>query len=74
MAQKQHKSPFRAMALYSTILSQLAGSVLIGIFLGRWIDGKCQTEPLFLVIGLLSGLAAGILAMLRTIRHFDSGD
>lgn len=74
MAQKQHKSPFRAMALYSTILSQLAGSVLIGIFLGRWIDGKCQTEPLFLVIGLLSGLAAGILAMLRTIRRFDSGD
>jgi ATP synthase protein I len=73
MAQK-HKSPFRAMALYSTILSQLAGSALIGIFLGRWIDGKCQTEPLFLVIGLLLGLAAGILAMLRTLRRFDSGD
>ncbi|MBE3570256.1 MAG: AtpZ/AtpI family protein [Bacillales bacterium] len=69
-----HKSPYRAMALYSTILSQLAGFVLIGIFLGRWIDGKCQTEPLFLVIGILLGLAAGTLAMLRTIRFFDSED
>jgi F0F1-type ATP synthase assembly protein I len=68
------KSPFRAMALYSTILSQLAGSVLSGIFLGRWIDGKCQTEPLFLVVGLLLGLAAGILAMLHTLRRFDSED
>lgn len=65
---------FRAMALYSSILAQLVGSILIGIFSGRWLDGKWDTEPLFLIIGLLAGLAAGIYSMLRLVRHFYSGD
>jgi ATP synthase protein I len=58
----------------SAIVSQLAGSVLIGIFGGRWLDRKFDSEPLFLIIGLLLGLAAGISAMLRTIRQFFSGE
>ncbi|OEH93349.1 AtpZ/AtpI family protein [Bacillus solimangrovi] len=58
------------MALMSAILSQLAGSVLIGIFLGRWIDNKLGTMPLFLIIGLLLGLSTGVYATLHSIRHF----
>lgn len=69
---KRH--PLQAMALTSAILSQLVGSVLIGIFSGRWIDQKVGTEPLFLILGLLIGLAAGIYAMLRLIQHFFSGE
>jgi ATP synthase protein I len=73
MRQKD-RHPFQAMALMSAILSQLVGSVLIGIFLGRWMDRMIGTEPLFLIIGLMLGLAAGIFAMLRLVRHFFSGD
>ncbi|WP_075983188.1 AtpZ/AtpI family protein [Bacillus massilinigeriensis] len=69
----KNRHPFQAMALMSAILSQLVGSVLIGIFAGRWLDGLVGTEPLFLIIGLLLGLATGIYAMLRLIRHFFSG-
>ncbi|MFD3446681.1 AtpZ/AtpI family protein [Microbacteriaceae bacterium 4G12] len=68
------KNPMKAMALMSGILSQLVGSILIGIFLGKWIDSKLDTFPLFLVIGLLLGLGTGIYAMLRLIQHFYSGD
>ncbi|MFB6466235.1 AtpZ/AtpI family protein [Cytobacillus sp. Hz8] len=70
----KNRHPFQAMALMSAILSQLVGSILIGIFLGRWLDGLIGTEPLFLIIGLLLGLATGIYAMLRLIRHFFSGE
>jgi ATP synthase protein I len=73
MRQKD-RHPFQAMALMSAILSQLVGSVLIGIFLGRWMDRMIGTEPLFLIIGLMLGLVAGIFAMLRLVRHFFSGD
>ncbi|WP_423408478.1 AtpZ/AtpI family protein [Heyndrickxia sp. MSNUG] len=69
---KRH--PLQAMALTSAILSQLVGSILIGIFSGRWLDHKVGTEPLFLILGLLMGLAAGVYAMLRLIQHFFSGD
>ncbi|MDN7241788.1 AtpZ/AtpI family protein [Planococcus sp. N028] len=68
------KSPLQAMALYSAILSQLVGSVLIGLFTGMWLDEKFGTAPLFLIIGLLTGLAIGVWAMLMTVQKFESGD
>jgi F0F1-type ATP synthase assembly protein I len=70
----RNRHPLQAMALVSIILSQLAGSVLIGLFSGRWADQWLDTEPLFLILGLLSGLAAGVFMMLRTVHHFFSGD
>ena len=45
------------MALYGAILSQLVGSVLIGVFTGMWIDERFGTAPLFLIILLFAGVA-----------------
>ncbi|MED3722287.1 AtpZ/AtpI family protein [Geobacillus stearothermophilus] len=71
MSQKQ-RHPFQAMALMSAIVSQLVGSILVGVFGGRWIDDRFGTEPIFLIVGLLLGLAAGVYAMLRLIRQYFS--
>ncbi|PPA69600.1 AtpZ/AtpI family protein [Jeotgalibacillus proteolyticus] len=71
---RHQRRPYQAMALYSAILSQLAGSMLVGLFAGRWLDQKWNTEPLFLILGLLLGLTTGIYAMLRTVNHFNSGE
>lgn len=65
---------FRAMGLMSTILSQLVGPILLGIFAGRWVDDRYNVEPLFLILCLLLGLAVGIYAMLRSINHFFIGE
>jgi F0F1-type ATP synthase assembly protein I len=73
MRQKQ-RHPLHAMGLMSAILSQLVGSVLIGIFGGKWIDNYFETEPLFLIVGLLLGLASGIYAMLRLVHHYSLGE
>lgn len=73
MRQKQ-RHPFQAMGLMSAILSQLVGSILIGIFAGQWLDGYFHSEPLFLIVGLLLGLATGVYAMLKLVHHFFSGD
>ncbi len=74
MNRDQENRPFKAMALYSTVLAQLAGSMITGIFAGHALDKRLNTLPLFLIIGLLGGISAGIYAMLRTIQHFNSGD
>lgn len=71
---RNDRHPLQSMALMSAIVSQLVGSILIGIFLGRWADRHWDTEPLFLIIGLLLGLAAGTYSMLLSIRHFYSGE
>ena len=62
------------MALYSAILSQLVGSVLIGVFTGMWLDERIGTAPFFMIICLVIGITAGVWAMLQTIRKFESGD
>lgn len=66
----KNRHPFQGMALMSAIISQLVGTILIGIFSGRWIDKLLGTQPLFLIIGLLLGLAAGVYAMLRLVQYF----
>jgi ATP synthase protein I len=71
---KNDRRPLQAMALYGAILSQLVGSILAGLFLGRWMDQAIGTFPLFLIVGLLLGLATGVYSMLRLIRHFFSGE
>lgn len=71
---KKDRNPFQAMALMSAIVSQLVGSILIGIFAGRWLDRRWGTDPVFLIIGLLLGLSAGVYSMLLSIRHFYSGE
>ncbi|RNF40017.1 AtpZ/AtpI family protein [Planococcus salinus] len=68
------KSPLQAMVLYSAILSQLVGSVLIGLFTGMWLDEQFGTAPLFLIICLMLGLIIGVRAMLQTVQKFESGD
>jgi ATP synthase protein I len=68
------RHPLQAIGLMSAIASQLVGSILVGIFGGRWIDRQFDTEPLFLIIGLLLGLATGVYAVLRTVRQYFSGD
>ncbi|WP_232713536.1 AtpZ/AtpI family protein [Bacillus xiapuensis] len=70
----KRKNSFRAMALYSSILAQLTGSILFGIFFGSWLDTKWNTDPFFMIIGLFLGLSAGVYFMLQSVRQFYSGD
>ncbi|WP_342542165.1 AtpZ/AtpI family protein [Paenisporosarcina sp. FSL H8-0542] len=69
---RQTRRPLQEMALYSAILSQLVGSILIGVFTGMWLDDKIDTTPLFLVLFLFIGLAVGVTAMILTIQKSES--
>lgn len=50
----------------------IAGSLAVGLFGGRWLDGKLETWPLFFLLGGAVGLAAGFyqlyLAVVRSKR------
>lgn len=69
MSTKQN-NPFKAMAITSAILSQLAGGTLLGIFLGRWLDNQFTTSPLCLILCLFLGLAAGTYSTIRIVRKY----
>jgi ATP synthase protein I len=46
---------------------QFAGSILIFLFLGRWLDGQLGTAPWLLVAGVFVGASAGFFAMYRQL-------
>nr|WP_028784108.1 AtpZ/AtpI family protein [Thalassobacillus devorans] len=67
---KTQKNPFRAMALTSAIVSQLAGGPLAGAFLGKWLDEQFTTHPLFMITGILLGVGAGTYGTIRLVREY----
>lgn len=67
---RKDENPWRAIALVSAIGVELAVCVLLGVWIGRWLDGRMNTDPLFLLIGIFVGMAIGIWAVIQLIKPF----
>jgi F0F1-type ATP synthase assembly protein I len=48
----------------------IAIAILIGVLAGNWLDGRTGTHPLFLLIGLILGLALGLYSAGRMLVRF----
>lgn len=59
-----------ALALTTTIGMEIAMTVTLGFFGGRWLDNKFDTQPWFLVAGILLGLGTGIVGIVQTLERF----
>ena len=60
-------------------LSTLAGlglanacSLAAGLALGHYLDGRLDTEPVFVLIGIAAGLALGLVGSFVQIRKYLS--
>ena len=49
---------------YLTLGMQLAVTVVVFFFVGRWLDGKFGTDPWLMLAGLAVGVAGGLAAFL----------
>lgn len=57
---KKSRSPLRDLASFSQIGVTMAVSVVVGVFLGKYLDSLFGTKPLFLLIFSLLGVGAAI--------------
>ncbi|MCL0067475.1 AtpZ/AtpI family protein [Peptococcaceae bacterium] len=48
---------------------ELAVMTVVGFYVGKQVDERFNTSPLFLIICLLLGLAAGIISVIKTIER-----
>lgn len=53
---------------------QLAATVVIMFFIGRWIDNKTGLEPLFTLIFAVLGITAGIYNFIKTVLSLSKSD
>ncbi len=54
----------------------IAACIVLGTFAGLWLDGKLDTQPLFMIVGLVVGLIVavyGVYQMLRPLMN-NKGD
>ena len=64
--------PWRRYLRFSSIGIELGLSVMIGLIGGQWLDRQFGTDPWLLLLGLLLGMAAGFLGILRSVRALNA--
>jgi ATP synthase protein I len=48
----------------------VAGSIILGVVGGRWLDGRLNSEPVFLIVGLLLGIVVAFYGVYTMLRPF----
>jgi F0F1-type ATP synthase assembly protein I len=67
MAPPNNRKVLSSMGLVSGLGLTAGGSILLGVFGGLFLDRILHTMPLFLVIGILLGLAAATFSVYRLV-------
>lgn len=53
----------------SAVGIEMAVAILIGMLVGRWLDGRFDTDPLWMAIGAIVGMAAAFKGLIRVARQ-----
>ena len=54
-------------AVFAGVGFEFTGCILLGLFVGHWIDKRLGTAPWLLILGVFVGAAAGIFNMYRIL-------
>lgn len=72
---KRAGSPLNQGAFGSGPAAQFMGlglqfvlSLLLFLYVGKWVDGKLGTSPAFLILGVFTGASAAFYSMYRALK------
>jgi len=71
--QRPSLSVVQSLAIASQFGITLAVSVVLGVFVGQWLDTRFNTGIIFTLIGVLLGLVAAATSTVRIYRAFLRG-
>lgn len=58
---------YRELAPYMGMGVQLAATIVIMLFIGKWIDDSYETTPLYTIIFAVFGMFAGMYNLIKTV-------
>ncbi len=50
---------------------QFVLSLLLFLYIGRWVDGKLGTSPWFMILGVFTGASAAFYSMYRSLKAVE---
>ncbi len=71
---KENKGYIKDLAYYSTLGLQVAFAIIIGFFLGKFLDSKFGTSPWLTYIFLVFGIIAGFKNIGIAIKRVEKAD
>ncbi len=60
---------WKAVGTYGSVGLEFALCVLLGLWVGQWVDGKLGTGPWVALSGLLLGVVAGYRSIWRALKQ-----
>jgi ATP synthase protein I len=72
--EKENSSYFRAMRKAGPLFGsgiQLAASVVLMYFLGRWADEAYNTKPWLMLVGIFFGIGAGLFNFIKIVNRLE---
>jgi F0F1-type ATP synthase assembly protein I len=70
MKKNEPPSAWGSLGLAGALGLVIALPMLLGYFLGNYLDGITHTKDIYLLLGLLLGLIVGILGAIRLLAPF----
>lgn len=62
---------YRSIGPYLGLGTQLAASIIIMFFLGRWLDDQFETSPFLMITFSLLGVFTGIYSLIKTVTNLN---
>ena len=63
------KAPLQAFALVSQLGFTMAACIIVGFFIGRWLDNLLGTSPWLLLVFTIIGVGASFKAMFEYAKE-----
>ncbi|QUH19098.1 AtpZ/AtpI family protein [Alkaliphilus sp. B6464] len=66
---KKKGSVFENLALISQIGISMVVSIMISLYIGKWLDDRLGTGPVFLFIFIIIGIASAFMNVFKLIER-----
>lgn len=63
-------NPWKALSIVTLIGIDLAVCTLLGFWLGQKVDAWLETSPLWMIVGVFLGLAAGVFSIIPVVKKY----
>lgn len=71
---RQHAARDRIWLYWAHSITSVALQIPLLAWGGSWLDDRCMTFPVFLLLGVLMGMLSGIWSLYRLVRFSDRID
>lgn len=68
---KKRRSFYFVLGKVSELGFILAFPLVSGVFVGRWVDTRLKTDPIFTLVGILVGVVFSFGTLYQTVKDFS---